>query len=177
MKYSLYCFAPDGEYVKEGDFESIDAAWNRSNEMGSRWIFYPIHIVAEDKVIVATCDELNHFIGGSLECLSQSLKTTDQEDLCDSLNDGYIPHIEIIGENEEIKWETFKRDNWTNDEVIDMLKGFLLMPTKDWHTIHNEALDEAISSFYDFKRPIEESGAMARTEDGEIVHVGPILPR
>lgn len=34
----------DGDYVTEGEFQSSNEAWNRSNDMGSRWFFYPFHI-------------------------------------------------------------------------------------------------------------------------------------
>jgi hypothetical protein len=73
-----------------------------------------------------------------------------------------------------------KRDNWTNKEVIDILEGMkmvnrdgLLIDT-DWNT----TLDNAISQFYDFKRPVDEYAAMAYDPDTkEIVVVGPPLPR
>jgi hypothetical protein len=35
--YSLYCFATDGDYVIEGaPFKSINDAWKRCDQMGSR---------------------------------------------------------------------------------------------------------------------------------------------
>ena len=42
---ALHCLAPDGASVREGDFPGITAAWQRSADMGSRWYFYPAHIV------------------------------------------------------------------------------------------------------------------------------------
>lgn len=42
---ALHCLAPDGASVREGEFQSIDAAWQRSSDMGSRWFFYPAHVV------------------------------------------------------------------------------------------------------------------------------------
>jgi hypothetical protein len=44
-RYALKCLAPDGDFVREGEFPTVDAAWDRSSDMGSRWIFYPLHIV------------------------------------------------------------------------------------------------------------------------------------
>lgn len=52
----LVCIAPDGEYVTEGSNEpypDTDAAWRRSNDMGSRWYFYPIHVVVSIGEIIA----------------------------------------------------------------------------------------------------------------------------
>lgn len=71
-----------------------------------------------------------------------------------------------------------KRDNWTTDEVIDIIKGFKLVPREKKDTYannHNEALDDAVEAFADFKRPVEELGAMAYCpDDGFIYHVGTI---
>ena len=77
-----------------------------------------------------------------------------------------------------------KRDNWTNDEVIDILKGMLLVGRGgvelsdeeggDWNT----ALTVAMSQFWDFKRDASKYAAMAYDpEKKEIVVVGPPLPR
>ena len=73
-----------------------------------------------------------------------------------------------------------KRDNWTNEEVIDILNGMKVvdkdgLPREvDW----NIALDCATSQFWDFKRPADQYAAMAYDPDTkEIVVVGPPLPR
>jgi len=45
-KFALRCIAPDAEYVTEGiNFPTVESAWKRADDMGSRWIFYPIHVV------------------------------------------------------------------------------------------------------------------------------------
>ena len=73
-----------------------------------------------------------------------------------------------------------KRDNWTNEEVIDILEG-MKMVGKDGvlrDTEGNFALDYAISQFWDFKRPVDQYAAMAYDPDTkDIVVVGPPLPR
>ena len=77
-----------------------------------------------------------------------------------------------------------KRDNWTNEEVIEILGGLLLVGRGgvklseedggDW----NAALSVAMSQFCDFKRDASEYAAMAyEPETKEIVVVGPKLPR
>lgn len=43
--YSLEFYAPDGASVTEGEFETIEEATDRWNDIGSRWIFYPIGVV------------------------------------------------------------------------------------------------------------------------------------
>jgi hypothetical protein len=51
----------DGEYITEGQFKTIDEAWNRSGDMGSGWFFYPFHFVVSDskKTIIDSCDILS----------------------------------------------------------------------------------------------------------------------
>jgi|LauGreDrversion4_2_1035121.scaffolds.fasta_scaffold281174_5 hypothetical protein len=74
-----------------------------------------------------------------------------------------------------------KRDNWTNEEVINILEGFKFtgkngdpLVYMDW----NVALDSAITQFYDFKRSTDEYAAMAYDPTTkEIVVVGPPLQR
>lgn len=73
--YSLKCLAPDGAAVREGDFPSIESAWDRSNDMGSRWFFYPVHVVtgpsrSPKARIVAAPQGLEGFIGRPLSTLS-----------------------------------------------------------------------------------------------------------
>lgn len=36
------------EYVKEGEFDTLEDAENRLNNIGSRWIFYPNACIMED---------------------------------------------------------------------------------------------------------------------------------
>ena len=78
-----------------------------------------------------------------------------------------------------------KRDNWTNEEVIDILEGMKMVVVdktdglfRDAKSEWNTALDNAISQFWDFKRPVDQYAAMAYEPDTkEIVVVGPPLPR
>ena len=43
--YQLVCLSTDGDKVIEGQFATTKEALNRSESMGSRWFFYPIHVV------------------------------------------------------------------------------------------------------------------------------------
>lgn len=55
----------DGETKIEGEFPTVKEAWQRSNDMGSRWFFYPFHFVvtSSGKTIKDAPDGLCHFIG------------------------------------------------------------------------------------------------------------------
>ena len=45
--YQLICISSDGDTKQEGrDFTSIDAAWQRNEDMGSRWFFFPMRVIA-----------------------------------------------------------------------------------------------------------------------------------
>ena len=44
--YKLICMSFDGDYQTErAEFETVRQAWNHSEDMGSRWYFYPFHFV------------------------------------------------------------------------------------------------------------------------------------
>jgi hypothetical protein len=69
----LICMSFDGDYVTEGSFSSIDEAWNRSNDMGSRWFFYPFHFVttASGKTIKSAPEGMQHLIGLRVKAVKQ----------------------------------------------------------------------------------------------------------
>jgi hypothetical protein len=63
-----------------------------------------------------------------------------------------------------------KRDNWKNQEIIDLLKGNKISlednPNFDEEDLviinnHNFGIDQCIYTFYDFMRNEKEFGAMA----------------
>lgn len=44
----LICMAFDGEYKTEKQFKTVQECWEHSNNIGSRWYFYPFHFVVTD---------------------------------------------------------------------------------------------------------------------------------
>jgi hypothetical protein len=73
-----------------------------------------------------------------------------------------------------------KRSNWTNDEVISILEGCKIhIGDKErseehlkWLLSRNEAIDQAIYQFCDFKADPEESfSAMAYDTDNKQIYV------
>lgn len=80
--------------------------------------------------------------------------------------------------------KNLKRNNWTNDEVIQLLEGckFTCEKNASKETLQmvedrNDGIDDCIYLFTDFKRPKEESGALAlNTDNGHIYHIGSVLP-
>lgn len=49
----------DGEFkIERPEFNSIEAAWEYSNDLGSKWVFYPFHfVVTESGKTVRDCPE------------------------------------------------------------------------------------------------------------------------
>ena len=55
----------DGDFVRERPmFETIEEAWEHSNDLGSRWFFFPFHFVVSGNTIrdvpefLSACDFL-----------------------------------------------------------------------------------------------------------------------
>ena len=85
---------------------------------------------------------------------------------------------------------TLKRDNWTNQEVINILESRMISikmdDAKNWDeasykyaTRHNEAIENCIVQFCDFKVDPEESfSAMAYdTDNGQIYVISEPMPQ
>ena len=81
MKYQLLVMGFDGEYKIEGLFPSISEAWDRSNDMGSRWYFYPWHFVVTEsgKTIVDSPDMLHCFNGKRLATVIKQFSTMSKQ--------------------------------------------------------------------------------------------------
>lgn len=65
-KTSLVLLSFDGEYKRErGPFDSVEAAWQYANDLGSKWYFYPFVFVASEsgKTIRETPRGLERFKG------------------------------------------------------------------------------------------------------------------
>ncbi len=54
MKYKAVFFHPEGDFVSDFRSNSVSEVWEHINNMGSKWISYPICFVATEKVIVST---------------------------------------------------------------------------------------------------------------------------
>jgi len=64
MKLIVMSF--DGDYtVEHGGFKTVSEAWEWSNNMGSRWFFYPFHFVtsASGKTIKDASELLDWTVG------------------------------------------------------------------------------------------------------------------
>lgn len=64
--YKLICMSFDGDHITERpEFESIEDAWEYSNDLGSKWYFYPFHfVVTGSGLTVADPPHLLEFLKG-----------------------------------------------------------------------------------------------------------------
>lgn len=86
-QYQLRCIAPDGEYKTEGeDFPSVESAWQRADDMGSRWFFYPVNVVTgKDRIISVPHGMSQDWIGKSFRRLCRAF-AAESEHVCDWIN-------------------------------------------------------------------------------------------
>lgn len=76
--YNLVCIAPDGEHVTECRNKTFDECVKQSEDMGSRWYFYPFHAIttpAGRKVVDVPYEEIKHMEGKSLTKLKDLIAT------------------------------------------------------------------------------------------------------
>lgn len=78
-----------------------------------------------------------------------------------------------------MKERTFKRTNWTTEEIIELIKGKKITRGDgvecDYCKQHNDVIDDVVDYFYDFIRPETEFGALGMcNEDGVVYHIGSI---
>ena len=71
--YKAIAFSTDGEYITEGSFESINDAWDRINDWGSRWIFYPFTGVLKNKRVVQMCNGLEYLSNKNIKTIQAEL--------------------------------------------------------------------------------------------------------
>ena len=84
--YKLLLMTPDGEgYVTEGENLTLDEATNLSCDMGSRWLFYPLHFIIKDNSnsssidnqrIIEAGDTLQWSKGLAVKSIRKFLSTT-----------------------------------------------------------------------------------------------------
>ena len=55
--YQLVCLSAEGERVTEGQFSTVEDALVRSENMGSRWFWHPLHVVTGKVKIIDLPDE------------------------------------------------------------------------------------------------------------------------
>jgi len=94
--YQATLFHPEGDYVT--DFRNqptTSDVWDYINNMGSRWIFYPLAFVTTDKTVIDTPEGLEHLKGKRIKTVVkylQSFWANDAEEICNTIEAGYPLH-------------------------------------------------------------------------------------
>jgi len=71
--YQLIQMSFDGEYVKDSEHTTIEAAQNASAELGSKWYFYPFSIIVKGQTVKETGGNICYMPSGE-PVLSRLLK-------------------------------------------------------------------------------------------------------
>ena len=75
--YNLVCIAPDGDHATDCHDRPFDECIQRSQDMGSRWIFYPFHVITtpSNKTVADAFGPMECFIGKRLTTLKKAIAT------------------------------------------------------------------------------------------------------
>ena len=85
-KYKAILFAPDGDWVTDYEADSVQAVWDKVNDGGSRWIFYPIpavilsrrHWTSPTQHIIDAPDEFEELRGRSVSTFGRYLRMNQE---------------------------------------------------------------------------------------------------
>lgn len=80
-KYRLAVMAFDGDIkIEHPEFDSIEKAWDYSNDLGSKWFFYPFHFVVSEsgKTIKESPEHLEHLTGLRIKTVRKHFKTVSE---------------------------------------------------------------------------------------------------
>ena len=83
MKRKIICMSFDGEYQTERPtFDTVDAAWIYSNDLGSKWFFYPFHFVVSEsgKTIIDAPELLDALKGKRVKTVSNIFEKISRRD-------------------------------------------------------------------------------------------------
>jgi hypothetical protein len=89
MKYKLICMSFDGDYIEERPFfDSIEDAWNYSNNLGSKWFFYPYHFVVTEsgKTIRDSAPRLTQYRGLRTKTVANIFEITGKSDAAQNVD-------------------------------------------------------------------------------------------
>jgi hypothetical protein len=90
--YKAVLFHPEGDFVTDfTNRNEIEDVWDMVNDMGSRWIFYPIVFVATDTTIVDTPEGLELLKGKRIKTVKSLLAKEwklNAQKICDLINEG-----------------------------------------------------------------------------------------
>jgi len=88
--YKAVLFSPDGDWVVDHRYQTVEQVLEAVDNQGSRWIFYPFPVVIRDRSQLTTHRQrivsapgLSWFVGKSINTLSRHLQEHGWEYLHD----------------------------------------------------------------------------------------------
>lgn len=78
--YQIIVLTPDGDYTRDGaQCETIAEAQETAAEFGSKWYFYPFHVITgesrTDKArVMSACEGLEEFEGRTLKSVCEHME-------------------------------------------------------------------------------------------------------
>ena len=79
MKYQLICMSFDGEYKREPyEFDTIQDTWEYSQNIGSRWYFYPFHFVVRGQTVRDGGMGVEHLINKRIKTVARHFKEVSE---------------------------------------------------------------------------------------------------
>lgn len=88
-RYKLICFVNEpsepnkpnfvtehNAFATDGMFSSVEEAWNRNEDMGSRWVFYPFRVIVDQEGIIAALDDCMspQLVGFQFNSIEETIK-------------------------------------------------------------------------------------------------------
>jgi hypothetical protein len=100
--YRLLQFAFDGYYVTDSEHETIEDARETSEDLGSKWFFYPLTVIASGQTVKETGGAFYNTQTGAC-LLSEKLKGKRVKTVCKILSEA-SKKPELIG----CEWDEFE---------------------------------------------------------------------
>lgn len=100
QKCKLICMTFNGDSVTEGEFDSVNEAWERSEDMGSRWFFFPFHFVLTEtgKTIKDTFQGLEWMKGKRLSTIKKIFSELyKQPDMKNATAEDFQISLQLMG--------------------------------------------------------------------------------
>ena len=87
-KYQLICMSFDGDFKRETPkFEYVDETWEYSNDLGSKWFFYPFHfVVSGNKIIQCGHPMLDFTEGKKLPTIARLFKEQSTKEFTQNMD-------------------------------------------------------------------------------------------
>lgn len=90
--YQATLFHPEGDSVTDfRERTTVEDVWAEINNMGSRWIFYPLAFVTTSKTVIDTPEGLEFLKNKRISTLRKFLKerwAVDAESICNGISEG-----------------------------------------------------------------------------------------